>query len=148
MNALIGASSSTDRLHWHRGWWVLGVLLVFGVLCTALLPELRHLSRLALVIPDGDKLLHVIAFTSLMLWWGNIYRQRRSRLTIAALCLLFGFLIECAQWPIAPEDADPFDLLADAVGIVLALMLLRTPLGQLLARGEAWLRGSRQCGSR
>ena len=119
---------------------MLGVLLVLAVICTALLPELRHISRLALVIPDGDKLLHVIAFTALMLWWGNIYRRWHSRLAIAALCLLLGFLIECAQWPIAPEDADLFDWLADVVGVGFALALLRTPLGQLLARGEAWLR--------
>jgi VanZ family protein len=142
VNTVVDASATVDRLQWHRGWWLLGVLLVLGVICTALLPELRHLSRLALVIPDGDKLLHVLAFITLMLWWGNIYRQRRSRLIIAAWCLLFGFLIECAQWPIAPEDADPFDWLADVVGIVLALALLRTPLGGLLARGEAWWRGA------
>lgn len=140
MNAV--ADALPGRLHWHRGWSVLGVLLVLGVSCAALLPALRHLSRLALVVPDGDKLLHVIAFTALMLWWGNIYRRRRSRVVIAGWCLLFGFLIECAQWPIAPSDADPFDWLADGVGVALALGLLRTPLGQLLARGEAWLRGS------
>ena len=137
MSAVVAAPPSTGRLHWHRGWSVLGVLLVLGVSCAALLPALRHLSRLALVIPDGDKLLHVVAFTALMLWWGNIYRQRRGRQAIAALLLLFGFLIECAQWPIAPEDADAFDLLADVVGIALALALLRTPLGQLLARAGA-----------
>jgi hypothetical protein len=139
----IEVPSATGRLAWHRGWLVLGVLLALGVLGAALLPFARHLSRLALAIPNGDKLLHVIAFSTLMLWWGNVYRAWRSRWAIAAWCLLFGFLIECAQWPISPEDADPFDLLADAVGIALALALLRTPLGQVLARGEAWWRGRR-----
>lgn len=128
------------RLAWHRGWLVLGALLVLGVFGAAMLPAARQLNRLMLAIPDGDKLLHLAAFAGLMLWWGNVYRSWRTRWAIAGWCLLFGLAIECAQWPIAPEDADPFDLLADAVGIALALVALRTPLGQVLARVEAWWR--------
>ena len=38
-----------------------------------------------------------------------------------------------------PRDADPLDVLADALGIALALLLLRTPLARVLASGEGWL---------
>jgi len=136
------APPATGRLAWHRGWLVLGALLALGVFGAAMLPAARQLNRLMLAIPDGDKLLHLAAFAGLMLWWGNVYRRWHTRWAIAGWCLLFGLLIEGAQWPVAPEDADPFDLLADAAGIALALLALRTPLGQLLARGEAWLRGA------
>lgn len=48
-----------------------------------------------------------------------------------------------------PRDADPFDVLADALGIGVAILLLRTPLARLLASGEVqepiglWLAGPR-----
>lgn len=116
---------------------------MIGIVCVALLSPLRQLTRIVLTVPAGDKLMHACAFAGLMLWWGNVYRGRGSRWRIAAWCLLFGILIECAQWPRAPEDADPFDVLADMVGLALGWLLLRTALADVLARAERWLHAKR-----
>lgn len=126
-------------LRWRTRWFVLGLVLMALVACIALLPATRRFTGLAMAMPHGDQLLHGLAFTALMGWWGNVYRRPRARLLAAAACLLFGVLIECAQWPYSPDDADPYDVLADALGIGLGLLLLRTPLADVLARAEAWL---------
>lgn len=139
----MNAVARPTPLRWRTGWLVLGLVLMALVACTALLPATRRLTGLALMLPQGDKLLHGLAFTALMGWWGNVWRRRRARLVAAAACLLFGVLIECAQWPYSPDDADPFDVLADALGIGLGLLLLRTPLADVLARSEAWLMDTR-----
>lgn len=90
-------------------------------------------------LPYGDKWLHAFTFTCLMGWWGNLYRRRQARIGAALGCLAFGILIEFAQWLSPPRDADPFDVLADALGIVVALVLLRTPLARVLAGLESRL---------
>jgi VanZ family protein len=124
---------------WRNGWLALGVALMAVVAALALLPAARHLNAMALALPQGDKLLHVFAFAVLMGWWGNLYHRPRQRLAAAAACLLFGLLIECAQWPHDPEDASVWDLAADALGLALGALLLRTPLAGVLTRAERWL---------
>jgi len=131
--------AATDRLQFHRTWVALGVLVMAWTLWMALRPD----PGITLTVPDGDKLLHAFAFTCLMGWWGNVYADRRRRIGAALVCLAFGVFIEFAQWLDPPRDADPFDVLADAAGIALAGLLLRTPLARVLASGEAWLRRRR-----
>jgi len=136
VNAIAGQARA---LRWHRGWVVLGVLLMVATAAIALLPATRRLTAMALALPAGDKLLHVLAFAALMGWWGNLYHRPRPRLGVAATCLLFGLLIELAQWPHNPRDASVWDLAADAMGLALGALLLRTPLAGVLARIERWL---------
>jgi VanZ family protein len=124
---------------WRNGWLALGAALMLAVAALALLPAARQLNALALALPQGDKLLHVLAFAALMGWWGNLYHRPRQRLGVAVACLLFGLLIECAQWPHDPEDASVWDLVADALGLALGALLLRTPLAGVLGRAERWL---------
>lgn len=104
---------------------------------------LRPDPGITLDVPEGDKLLHAFTFTCLMGWWGNVYATRRARLAAAAVCLAFGIFIEFAQWLDPPRDADLLDVLADAVGIGLAWLLLRTPLARVLAGLEHFLRHRR-----
>jgi len=133
------AATDAASLRWRTGWFALGALLMLTVALIALLPATRRLTAMALALPDGDKLLHVLAFAGLMLWWGNVYRRTGVRLGVAAACLVFGVLIECAQWPRHPNDASGADVLADLVGLALGALLLRTPLADALLRVERWL---------
>ncbi|CAM5403582.1 VanZ family protein [Rhodanobacter lindaniclasticus] len=120
------------RLHWHRLWVGLGGAIMAWVLWMALTPE----PDLTLAFPYGDKLLHATTFCCLMGWWGNVYPDRRARGRAALACLAFGVLIECAQWFDPPRDADVLDVLADGIGVLLALLLLRTPLARVLCSLE------------
>jgi VanZ family protein len=125
----------SGRLRWHTAWVVLGALIMGWTLWMALTPD----PDITLAFPYGDKLLHAITFMCLMGWWGNVYRERRPRIRAALACLAFGIFIEFAQWLDPPRDADAFDVLADGIGILIALLLLRTPLASTLASGEAFL---------
>ncbi len=125
---------TSTPLRWHRAWVTLGGAIMLWVLWMALTPD----PGITLEFPYGDKLLHAITFTCLMGWWGNVYRARRPRGWAALGCLAFGVFIEFAQWLDPPRDADVLDVLADGVGIAIALLLLRTPLASVLAGVEAW----------
>ncbi|MBQ4854976.1 VanZ family protein [Rhodanobacter sp. B2A1Ga4] len=122
------------RLRWHRAWVALGGAIMLWTLWMALTPD----PGITLAFPYGDKLLHATTFTCLMGWWGNVYRARRPRGWAALGCLAFGIFIEFAQWLDPPRDADALDVLADGAGIVIALLLLRTPLASVLASVEGW----------
>jgi hypothetical protein len=113
-------------------WTTVGALLMAWTLWMALTPD----SDIALSFPCGDKLLHAFTFTCLMGWWGNIHRSRHGRIGSALLCLSFGIFIEFAQRLDPPRDADVLDVLADALGIALAWLLLKTPLGRVLTGVE------------
>ena len=126
----------SQRLRWHTAWVVLGGLIMGWTLWMALTPD----PDITLSFPYGDKLLHATTFTCLMGWWGNVYRARRARGWAALGCLTFGIFIEFAQWLDPPRDADAFDVLADGIGIFIALLLLRTPLSRVLAGVEAFSR--------
>ena len=123
----------SERLRWHIAWVALGALIMGWTLWMALTPD----PGITLPFRYGDKLLHATTFTCLMGWWGNVYRTRRPRMWAALGCLAFGIFIECAQWFDPPRDADIFDVLADSIGILIALVLLRTPLARVLASIEA-----------
>ncbi|MEO7066170.1 MAG: VanZ family protein [Rhodanobacter sp.] len=125
----------SGRLHWHWLWVTLGAAFMAWTLWMALTPD----PDITLTFPDGDKVLHAITFTCLMGWWGNVYAGRRARVWAALGCLAFGVFIEFAQWQDPPRDADAFDVLADGIGILIALALLHTPLAKVLASGEALL---------
>jgi len=127
---------SPVRLRWHAWWVLLGVLIMLWTLWMALTPD----PGVTLDFPYGDKLLHATTFTCLMGWWGNVYRARRARGWAALGCLAFGVFIEFAQWLDPPRDADALDVLADSIGILLALLLLRSSLAGVLAGVErGWL---------
>ncbi len=122
------------RLRWHRAWVALGGAIMLWILWMALRPD----PGITLDVLYGDKWLHATTFCCLMGWWGNVYRDRRARGWAALGCLAFGVFIEFAQWLSPPRDADALDVLADGVGILVALPLLRTSLASVLASVEAW----------
>jgi hypothetical protein len=120
---------TSDRLRWHGGWVALGGAMMLFVTWMALTPD----PAITLAFTYGDKLLHACTFCGLTGWWGNICRGRWARVWIAMGCLAFGVFIELAQWLDPPRDASGWDVLADAIGILVALLLLRTPLARVLA---------------
>lgn len=124
---------TSARLRWHRAWVALGGAIMLFVMWMALTPD----PSIALTFTYGDKLLHASTFCGLMGWWGNVYRGRRAWVGVALGCLAFGVFIEFAQWLDPPRDASTWDVLADGIGILVALLLLRTPLARVLAGIEA-----------
>jgi len=92
-------------------------------------------------VPDGDKIGHTLAYAVLSGWAVMIFGTRRAWLRSAAALMVLGIAIEFAQGALtANRTADPYDALADALGIVLGLCVALTPANNfLLTLERRWL---------
>ena len=89
-------------------------------------------------IAPPDKLWHAVAYGSLTLWFCGIYDRRRS-LLIGASAFLLGVLVELAQSFTATRQAEFLDLVANLVGIMLALLVARMGADRWCAMVESAL---------
>lgn len=113
-------------MRYRRTWVAVGLGLVTFVVAASLL---------AVPGPPGppgiDKLYHLLAYGALMGWWGMVLPGRRTAWAVGLL--LLGLGLEFAQSRTGYRTLDGWDALANMAGVLLALVLLRTPLGGLLA---------------
>ena len=126
----MGASEPSTHDHTGLRYRFLWMLIGFGLLATII-----ALSLLSVPGPPGppgvDKLYHLLAYGALMGWWGMVLPRRRVAWAIGLL--LMGGVLEWLQSLTGYRTLDRIDAVANAAGILLALLLLRTPLGELLA---------------
>ncbi len=110
-----------------RLWWLLGWLQGLILLVATLWPEV--------ILPgpeDSDKLIHALSFGWLMGWFSQVVIQRRWRLV--ALLIAYGAVIELLQWLSGYRFGDWWDLLADAVGVVIVWIAVHWWLSDLPGR--------------
>lgn len=69
-----------------------------------------------------DKWLHGITFVFLALWFAGQYRTGWYWRICTGL-ILFGVLIEACQRLVTYRSSDPFDIVADTIGIVAGLLI-------------------------
>lgn len=87
---------------------------------------------------QGDKVTHLLAYAVLMYWWGMVQPQRR--LAWAVVLALLGIVLEWAQSLTPARIMEWPDGLANVAGVLLAVILLRTPAQRLLIRIDRYLR--------
>lgn len=76
-----------------------------------------------------DKAQHFAAYASLMYWYGMSFEPRwRWPVFLVGL----GVGLEFLQGYTGFRSFDPFDMVANTVGVGIGLMLLKTPAGQFL----------------
>jgi VanZ family protein len=123
----------------HRPWgwlalWILGLALVAT---GSLLPS-HELPRP--LFPGIDKLHHLLGHGALSAYAAALFAPMRARLAAAAGLLLFGIGLELAQHALtATRGADPADVAANALGIVLGQLLGLTRVSAVLERLDARL---------
>lgn len=71
-----------------------------------------------------DKAAHTLAFAALMLLCAIAYRQRFSLARIAIMLFIFGVGIEIIQYLIPYREFSLLDMLANSLGILVALPLI------------------------
>jgi len=86
-------------------------------------------------VDNGDKLGHLLAYFSLMAWWGQL-DPRRGRLL--GLFLLLGLLLECLQGLIPERQPSSLDMLANAAGAGLGWLATRAWPDWLARLGRQW----------
>ncbi|PPU42550.1 VanZ family protein [Xanthomonas arboricola] len=119
------------------GLWIAAILAVIAV-CMGPPPEFPELPS------NSDKAEHFLTFA--LLCWGavQLFATRRALLSAAFGLVLLGIGIEIAQGALTTNrSADPYDALADTLGILAGLCLAWTPLRLVMLRMDKRMFGTR-----
>ena len=79
-----------------------------------------------------DKLFHLTAYTSLMLWFGFCRLSKKTFLVIGIWLIIIGIALELIQGNIAYRSMSASDMLANSLGISLGWLLAKTPMSSAL----------------
>ncbi len=113
-------------------WW-----LTVGIAWWALIAVFSLAATPYISMPNNtDKLYHAFGYSVLMGWWLQLFPRSLARLLLAGIFIMFGFGIEVLQSFEPLRHFDLWDLLANSTGILVAWLLGKTPLDQLLYRFE------------
>ena len=118
------------RLRYYRLWLTLGWGLVGLVvyLSLAALPK-----DLAMPFPYADKVSHLLTYMLLAGWFGQIEKRWAKRLLYAAFFILMGVALEYLQGLGGVRHRETADMLANATGVGIGLLLSTTLLRGVLA---------------
>lgn len=120
------------RLRYSTAWRLIGYALVAALVAASLVPPPAD------AVGINDKLLHLLSYLGLALWFGFVYRPGRFA-RVGLWLVALGVLIECLQLGTGYRRFEAADMMMDAVGVGLGLMLAATPLGGALLCAERWL---------
>jgi VanZ family protein len=101
--------------------------------------SLTRMPDIGAHVPEGDKIGHVLAYACVMGWYALLCATRGALLWRAAALLALGVALEFAQARTGYRSFDVRDMLADALGIAMGMVLWLTPWRDALARVERWL---------
>ena len=125
-------------LRYARRWQVASLTLLLLVLAATLMPAVWYWDDRfkAMSWFDGvDKWFHGVTFLVLSLWFTGLY-HKRSYWKIGIGLLLFGLVIEACQRMVSYRTAEWLDVGADAVGIILGLVIGAVGIGGWCLRAE------------
>ena len=115
------------KLRWL--WIALGWLWVTTIFYLSLMPHPPEPVHFW----NADKLEHALAYCLLMLWFCQVYRQRKARMLLAALLVVMGIVIEYLQGETGYRFFDYADMVSNTTGVVLGWAWARTGLGRIFA---------------
>lgn len=114
-----------QRLCFTKAWQLLGWIMVSIVIWLSLTPKPPQPPQLF----GWDKAHHFIAYAGLMYWYGmSFIRHWRWPVFLIAL----GVLMEILQGYSGYRSFDPFDMLANTLGVCFSLIILKTAAGHYL----------------
>ena len=123
------------KFRYAKLWLTLGWLLVALIVFLSLWPKPPKPMELKGI----DKISHITAYMTLTLWFANIYPQRSTRLQMSIGFFVMGVCLELLQGMTQYRTFSYIDMLANGIGIFLALYLAKTSLATYLLRLDTWL---------
>jgi len=126
-------------LSYPTRWRFAGIFLLLAVLAVAMAPAFWPWlgaggSRLFV-----DKWMHGFTFVLLAIWYAGQYERRYYGWLILGL-LVFGGLIEICQSMVTYRTAELADFFADALGVLVGILIAVAGLGGWSLRFESWLK--------
>jgi VanZ family protein len=115
------------KLRWI--WLAIGWIWIASIFYVSLSPHPPSLMHFW----NADKLEHALAYSSLMLWFCQVYRHTRSRYLLASLLIAMGIFIEYLQGTTDYRTFDYADMVANFVGVFVGWAWARTGLGRVFA---------------
>lgn len=119
-------------------WRALGWMLVAFVIYASLTP-----APPSLPVEGGDKLGHVLAYATLMLWFAWLYRRGSTRQYFALGFVALGIALEFVQGTTDYRSFEVADMAADGFGVALGWVIARSPLPNLFVLVERRFLGVR-----
>ena len=120
-------------LRLRKLWITIGYLMLAIVIQQSITPEPIQIDT---GLEWQDKLLHIGAYFTLMIWFMQIYTSAKERLLYALLFVVVGIAMEVIQ-SFSPERYfETWDMLANTVGVLLALSFWKTACSRMLPRIE------------
>ena len=108
--------------------------MIIAVVIASLIPDPLNTE-----IKQGDKLAHLLAYGSLMFWFGMLAASARARFGWAIAFAALGVGLEYAQGLTGYRTFDVIDMAANTAGVVIGWVVAVTPAGRLLAWVEVRL---------
>lgn len=112
-----------------------GIGFVLLVIYLSLSPDPPDLG-----MPEGLKFSHVLAYGWLKIWFAQIYRATGHRLLLGTAFCALGIVLEFLQGMTDYRGFEYLDMLINAGGVLIGLVLAYTPLQKGLRMLEAVLR--------
>ena len=85
-------------------------------------------------IPFFDKIGHTLAYFSLMVWFAQIYHQKKQRLIYALVFVVMGAAMEYVQSFDPARMAEFADMVANTSGVLIALLITRISAMRLILK--------------
>lgn len=119
----------------HRAAWLsIGWLLVMLVIYLSVMPHPPEIP-----MEEGDKAGHLVAYATLMIWFGQLYAGRRRALALVGLIAL-GVVLEYVQRATGIRTFDLWDMAADTAGVLAGLVACPPRLPNMLVAVERFAR--------
>ena len=109
----------------YRSWLAIGLILIATVAVLSLMP-----LGAPLPVENGDKLEHLLVYASLAVWWQLPLGSPRRRLIVGLGLIAFGASLELLQGLTPYRTPDPWDALANSLGVLLGSLLAMSPAGR------------------
>lgn len=120
-------------LYYRSIWLSVGWLLVLFIWVMSLIPVPEQLN---IEINHFDKIEHTLAYFLLMAWFSQLYYTKSIRLFYALGFIAMGVIIEILQGVGEIRMFDPFDMLANSAGVLLAWLLIRGSWSEIFVNIE------------
>lgn len=121
--------SMNPEHRYQKFWLAMGYALVTLVIY---LSVTSHPPDSGIELANFDKVMHALAYFVLMGWFAQLYHLKKQRTIYALSFITLGVALEFVQSFDPARMAEVADMIANSSGVLLALLITRTPALRLI----------------